>query len=408
MKILKICIIIILFIRNAYSFGQTINKGDVYVTSNTKFSFVHNFENSNNANFINEGEVYIYKNFKNDGFVDFLTPKGSANFVGSTLQQISGNELSRFNNISFNNTSNTVPFQLLGNLSVYNEVKFISGIIDNTNFDGAITFEKNAFHSNTSNGSFVDGFVHKIGDTGFEFPIGNKNTYRAAKISAPNEVSEKIKSNYFLENSNTQRPHNLKQGIIKYIDTNEYWEVTQESGSSNIIVTLTWDESTTSSNITQANSKTAIHIVRWDKNKGYWIDEGGIIDEVNNSVTTVSEVSGYGVFALALVKEDLILPSGCLTVYNAISNNGDGKNEMLKFNCIDKYPDNTVEVFNRSGVKVFETKGYNNQDNSFRGFSDGKFTLNREKKLPKGTYYYILKYKYNSEMVKKAGYLFIN
>ncbi|KAB1157300.1 gliding motility-associated C-terminal domain-containing protein [Tenacibaculum aiptasiae] len=408
MKKLSMVIIIMVFIRSTYSFGQTINEGDLYVTPNTTISLVNDFENTNTGNFVNEGEMYVYANFKNDGLVDFLTPNGTANFIGANVQQISGSEVSRFNNVLFNNTSNATPFQLSGRLNVYNEADFSSGIVDNTNFNGTITFEQNATHTNTSNTSHVDGYVHKEGDTEFEFPVGDKNFYRASKISAPLNTREVIKSKYFLENSNTLYPHNLKVGVIKYIDTNEYWEITQENGNSNVIVTLTWNNNTTSSTITQATSKTAIHIVRWDPTQGFWVDEGGIVDELTNSVTTVSEATGYGVFALALVKEELILPGGCLTVYNGLSTNDDGKNDVLEFNCIENYPDNTVKIFNKSGVKIFETKGYNNKDKSFRGYSDGRLTLNRNDRLPKGTYYYILEYKYNSEMVKRAGYLFIN
>lgn len=408
MKKLKILIIIIVFIHGTYSFGQTINEGDLYVTPNTTISLVNDFENTNTASFINEGEAYVYANFSNNGLVDFLTANGTTNFIGSTLQQISGSAMSRFYNISFNNSSSAIPFQLSGDINIANNAEFTSGIVDNTNFNGTITFEQNGVHNNTSNSSHVDGYVHKIGDTEFEFPIGDQNNYRASKISAPLDIRENIKSKYFLENSNTLYPHNLKEGIVKFIDTNEYWEIIQENGNSNVVVTLTWNNNTTSSNITQATSKTAIHIVRWDTTKGYWVDEGGIVDELTNSVTTISEASGFGVFALALVKEDLILPGGCLTVYNGLSANEDGKNDVLKFNCIENYPDNTVKIFNKSGIKIFETKGYNNADKSFRGYSDGRLTINRNDKLPKGTYYYILEYKYNSEMVKRAGYLFIN
>jgi gliding motility-associated-like protein len=58
-------------------------------------------------------------------------------------------------------------------------------------------------------------------------------------------------------------------------------------------------------------------------------------------------------------------------VHNAFSPNGDGINEKFVIDNIDDtvcYPDNTVEIYNRWGVLVYETKGYNNSTNAFEGF----------------------------------------
>jgi gliding motility-associated-like protein len=107
------------------------------------------------------------------------------------------------------------------------------------------------------------------------------------------------------------------------------------------------------------------------------------------------------------VKEDLILPGG-IVVYNLLSPDGDGKNDFLRIDGLQAGTDNTVEIFNRYGVKVFGTSNYNETDNVFRGLSDGRATVNRGEQLPTGTYFYILNYTYNSQRIKKAGYLYIN
>ena len=96
------------------------------------------------------------------------------------------------------------------------------------------------------------------------------------------------------------------------------------------------------------------------------------------------------------------LPNGCLTVYNGISNNNDGKNDALTITCIDDYSNNTVEIFNRWGQKVFETKKYTNEGNNFKGYSS------KGKRLPSGTYFYVLKYKLNNKEHRKIGSLYIN
>jgi gliding motility-associated-like protein len=72
-----------------------------------------------------------------------------------------------------------------------------------------------------------------------------------------------------------------------------------------------------------------------------------------------------------------VLSCGSVVVHNAFSPNGDGINEKFVIDNIDDtvcYPDNTVEIYNRWGVLVYETKGYNNTSNAFEGISAGRST----------------------------------
>ncbi len=68
------------------------------------------------------------------------------------------------------------------------------------------------------------------------------------------------------------------------------------------------------------------------------------------------------------------------TVPNAFSPNRDGVHDRWEIQYLDSYPGATVEVFNRYGQKVFESRGYAKP-------WDG--TLNG-KDLPVGTYYYLI------------------
>jgi gliding motility-associated-like protein len=91
----------------------------------------------------------------------------------------------------------------------------------------------------------------------------------------------------------------------------------------------------------------------------------------------------------------IVLGCGTVTVHNAFSPNGDGINEVFIIDNIDDtlcYPDNTVAIYNRWGVLVFETSGYNNTSRAFKGISDGRSTISQSSGLPTGTYFYILNY----------------
>ena len=97
-----------------------------------------------------------------------------------------------------------------------------------------------------------------------------------------------------------------------------------------------------------------------------------------------------------------------IEIYNSISPNGDGVNDELIIRNIDFYPNNTLEIYNRWGVLVYQADGYGQKNVLFKGLSDGRTTINRNEELPEGTYFYTLMY-VNSKGIQrqKAGYLYI-
>ena len=94
--------------------------------------------------------------------------------------------------------------------------------------------------------------------------------------------------------------------------------------------------------------------------------------------------------------------------YNAMSVDGDGKNDHFHIAGIERYPNNVVRIYNRWGVKVFETEGYDNVTRVFRGISNGRVTIEQAEKLPQGTYYYVIEY-YDSNNNKESlvGWLYL-
>lgn len=76
---------------------------------------------------------------------------------------------------------------------------------------------------------------------------------------------------------------------------------------------------------------------------------------------------------------------GDITVHNAVSPDGNGKNEFLTIQYIDILPEtqsNKVFIFNRWGDEVFSINEYNNDDRVFKGENKNG------SKLPPGTYFY--------------------
>lgn len=409
--------------------AQTTNKGEMAVLPGTLLSTYYNFDNTLDGTFINDGEFYVLGNFNNDGIIDFTSgQRGYTLFEGSTTQLISGSAPSdyfRFYDVLFNNASPQPAFQLTSDISISGNSDFLQGILKSNANEGLVVYENGATHSNTDNDSHADAYVQKNGNEEFEYPIGNSGFFRPAIIvpTALNVVSDAFTGRYFLENSNSLYPHASKVGNLEQIDDKEYWTMDKTNGETEIMLTLTWDQATTPGFIWQDLNPTSVEgtenltIARWDEGKSLWVDEGGIVEIGVNGigtgkVTSFFETSGFGVFTLARVKSR-VEPAGNITIYNGVTPNDDGMNDYFIIDGITHYPNNRVSVYNRWGVKVFETTNYDSDGNVFNGRSDGRATFNPDKKLPSGTYFYVLTYEFqeaggNKRNIEKAGYLYLN
>ncbi|MEM1258669.1 MAG: gliding motility-associated C-terminal domain-containing protein, partial [Bacteroidota bacterium] len=98
-----------------------------------------------------------------------------------------------------------------------------------------------------------------------------------------------------------------------------------------------------------------------------------------------------------------------IEVFNVITPNGDGIHDVLRIENIENYPNNTVKIYNRWGVLVFETRAYNSSGNVFDGTSEGRVTVDQDSRLPVGTYFYIIDYEDDSGNTQQlSGYIYIN
>ncbi|PWB23977.1 gliding motility-associated C-terminal domain-containing protein [Flavobacterium sp. HTF] len=112
-----------------------------------------------------------------------------------------------------------------------------------------------------------------------------------------------------------------------------------------------------------------------------------------------------------LENDPTILPLNVckVIIYNAVSPNGDGINEIFKIDGIECYPQAYVQIYDRWGVLVYDAYGYDNESIAFKGISEGRATVNRQKRLPNGTYFYVITYiTYLNEPVSQTGYLYLS
>lgn len=120
-----------------------------------------------------------------------------------------------------------------------------------------------------------------------------------------------------------------------------------------------------------------------------WDDSAGIISPLNGAsitvkptVNTTYKVTGSNAEGCTADTTITVqLSAGVLAeAVNILTPNGDGKNDRWIVWNINRYPENTVSVFDRSGRLVFRQRNYsNNWDGTFNG-----------KPLQEGAYYYVI------------------
>ena len=426
---IKIYALVLLNCTAVIMYGQksssVTNEGVLSLSPGSLMTVEGSFKNTETGNVTNDGTVIYFQHFSNDGLYGITknqnTSKTFFEFDPTVyeVKVIEGNGTASFYDVSFNNPAD-MGFELKQNIDVYGTADFQEGIINVdstynpvTNLSyGMVSFHNGSSTVNVRDEAFVDGMVEKIGNEGFTYPNGHKGRYRYSRISAPSSSKDAFVSQYVYKDKAffESRPNSV--GVINTINTNEYWLIEKsEDNVSDVLLTLSWDEATTLPDVL-LHPEEDLHVVRWDPKQQLWVDEGGVVDMSRNEVTTIATVKGYGFFTLGTVKKDWIL-DGDVVIYNLVTPDGDGKNDYFIIDHINNYPNNKVEIFNRWGARVYETKGYDpngdGSSNVFRGYSEGKVTIDKGAKLPSGTYYYVITYEYTDEngsrMIKKAANL---
>ncbi len=87
-----------------------------------------------------------------------------------------------------------------------------------------------------------------------------------------------------------------------------------------------------------------------------------------------------------------------ITIFNGVTPNGDGSNDIFYIKNIDLFPNNVVTIYNRWGQRLDEIKSYNNTSNFWDGSNNGPNGLKQPS--PSGTYFFIIDLGNGSQPIK--------
>ena len=176
-----------------------------------------------------------------------FSPTGvnTLNFDGPAPQSISNLGTLTFNaneNITINNSNGitlNAPITWLG------VVTFTSGLL-NTDAVNLLTLGNVSSVTGTSNASFVNGPVKKIGNTAFTFPIGKSNglvPLRVSNFAGASAPTDQFTAEYI--RASAAALGTVTAPLIDHVSYCEYWNLNVNNGTPTVDITLYWTANNT-------------------------------------------------------------------------------------------------------------------------------------------------------------------
>jgi gliding motility-associated-like protein len=341
--------------------------------------------NSGNLRIHDQGQIGFHTDLINNGSFD--ENLGLAGFYGSGLLDVRG----AFMPVLFDvEIANSAGVNLSIPLSATNNTNFVTGdfIGPKDRMDVFYNFLEDAFTVGESDDSKINGYAVINNKQSFAFPVGDAVHLRALILNSES-VNEIARCAYFFEDPNNPSAFppfdtRLKPRTIEAVGTTEFWRL---EGNVPSTISLSWNpRSDMASLVPEVNRVT---IMGWSKSANRWLPLGtasvaGDLDNgVVNSNTFVPDE--YEVITFGNLAE----PEDVLTLDNyLITPNGDGVNDVLVIEELNESPNNSLRLYDRNGLLVFEMSNYRDE---FRGFANvDNFVLNRDQGLPEGIYYYLI------------------
>lgn len=254
------------------------NQGTFYVAGANDTVYINgDFENTSAAALTNNGRLYIKQDITND---QSSMPVGTGTLYlnGSSAQSVGGSQPFKTYNLV---TNNSAGITLNANLSVSGAHTFTSGLITTSATPNYLIYESGSSYSGNNDSRHVNGWVKKIGNSNFTFPVGDVTYERTASISNLSASAE-INCRYYTSTTNI---NNLTSPVVK-VKANEYWQIDKVSGGT-AQIGLNWDHSKVAmDNVLLAN------IVVAHYTGGSWTDAGGT---ASGNVTTTGSIASNSI-----------------------------------------------------------------------------------------------------------------
>lgn len=315
----------------------------------------------NNGTLINNGQIIISGAWINSGTYD--AGSGQVEF-DSDLDQVINHNAQSIEKLVISGGGKK---EFLADIFVQSELTLTDGIL--VSQDGArIVMDQDVTIAGGSNSSHIQGPVERRGAGDWQYPIGNGKIYLPVSITGVSDASAfGIVTLHEITNETL-----TIDGTLGSISEKRYYELASSGNLASSSIALPTSDEDLTGDLTIGASNNAT----------------GAYSDLLLAAPT------FKYYAVASASKD-----HAIEIFNAVSAEGDGKNDFMTIRNIEFYPNNQLIIVNRWGDRVFEASGYDNNQMAFKGYSTNG------NKLPSGTYYYSLDLGDGSEKV--TGYLVV-
>jgi len=356
--------------------------------------------NSGNIRIHDEGNIGFHTHLINASSFD--QNEGLAGFYGSVAVSVTGAFAPIFYDLEIANDGGV---DLTTSVSSLNNTNFVVGDFRSPReqSDIGVSFIGNAFYVGEGDPTKVDGYAFIQNIQNFIFPVGDAEHIRPLTLNST-ATNTLARCAYFFEDINAPSffpgyTTTLKTRDIATISNLEFWHL---EGSVPSQVTLTWNARSDLTSFTL--DPNTITVVGWNKAEGRWLNLGNpaISGDLDTGFVTSLQFipDDYAVLALGSLAE----PVELITLDNFIlTPNGDGINDFLEIPQLLEFPENSLQIFDRRGLKVFEMENYANEFTGISNVNSG--VLDRDLGLPEGVYFYLVTL--NALELNYQGYLYL-
>jgi len=239
-----------------------------------------------------------------------------------------------------------------------------------TSIYGKLIFAYPAAAINASDAHYLDGYGSVITTEPFIFPVGQKGVYAPAKVIPSTKTA--VDAAYFRASPLTIGT--TLDASIRAISSSEYWNI---QGNNTAVISLTWRNSSALDEMSLAMSD--LVIAGFDGTK--WVEIPSIIDTssilgedsslTSGSITSIETVnlSIYKYFTIGVKANTFtkIEPTTTNQIINSVPANVNSNNTVITANIynqqisvIASQPMTTIQIFDITGKKIFESKIENN------------------------------------------------
>jgi hypothetical protein len=209
-------------------------------------------------------------------------------------QYFSGSGTFSLNDLTVNNTFSSLPKLILNkDVNVSGALTLTSGITYTT-ATNILALSSTSTSTSGSSLSFVDGPMKKTGNSAFVFPMGNGTVWARIGIGAPGVATDAFTATYHFAPYASLLPVTAP---LAYVSSVEHWILDRTTGTSNVKVTLFWENGARSGINTFSSDLRVGHYTTANT----WVDEGSALTGAiaAGTVTSTAAVTSFSPFTFA-------------------------------------------------------------------------------------------------------------